>query len=159
GVDEIGHAELPGQGYLGGVQVDADDAGGPHHFRPLNHIEADAAEAKYRHGGTGLHLHGEGDGPDPGGDAAADVADLVEGRVLPHLGQGDLRQQRVVGKGRTAHVVEDRPAIEGEAAGAVGHHPLALGGADRLAQVGLGVEAVVAFPAFRGVEGNYVVAG
>src|SRR5690606_1078507 len=60
GVDEIGHAELPGQGYLGGVQVDADDAGGPHHFRPLNHIEADAAEAKYRHGGTGLHLHGEG---------------------------------------------------------------------------------------------------
>ena len=78
---------------------------------------------------------------DAGSDAAADVADLVERRVLADLGQRDLRQHRVVGEGRAAHVVVDRLAADREAAGAVGHHALALGRADRGAQVGLARQA------------------
>src|SRR5205823_7778829 len=53
---------------------------------------------------------------------------------------------------------EDLPAAEREAAAAVRHHALALGRADRLAEVGLAAEAVFALPAFRGVERDDVVA-
>ena len=48
---------------------------------------------------------------DAGGDAAADVADLVERRVLAHLGERDLRQHREIGEGRAAHVVEHGVAV------------------------------------------------
>ncbi len=74
-----------------------------------------------------LDLGGVDHRADAGRHAAADVADLVEGRVLAHLGQRDLRHHRVVGEGRTAHVVMDRRAIQHrEPRGAVGQQPLAL---------------------------------
>ena len=61
-------------------------------------------------------------------------------------------------KVEAAHVVEQLLAAEREAAGAVGHQALALGRADRLAQVGLGVEAVLALAALGRIERNDVVA-
>jgi hypothetical protein len=92
--------------------------------------------------------------------AAADVADLVEGRVRPDLREADLGQDRVVREGRAAHVVQDRVAIErGEPRGAVRHQALALGRAHLLAEVRLGVQAVFAFPAFGGVERDDMIAG
>ena len=53
--------------------------------------------------------------------------------------------------------MKDRLAIEGETGGSVRHQPLALGGADRLTQVCLGVQAIIAFPAFRGVERDNMI--
>ena len=98
------------------------------------------------------------DGADAGGDAAADVADLVEGRVLAHFRDGDLRQHGEVGEGRAAHVVEHRIAVAAEAAGAVRHQALALRRADGGAQVGAARQAGFALPAFRRVERDDVVA-
>jgi hypothetical protein len=54
--------------------------------------------------------------------------------------------------------VPDRLAVDAEPAGAVGHQALALGGADRLAQVRLLAQAVFALAAFRRVERNDVIA-
>ncbi len=55
--------------------------------------------------------------------------------------------------------MQDRVAIERrKPAGAVRHEALTLGRADRLAEVRLGVQAVFAFPAFRGVERNDMIA-
>jgi len=65
---------------------------------------------------------------DPGGDAAADVAGLVEGRRCD-LGQGRSRADGVVGEGRAAHVMVDRRALVGERLVPSGS-ALALGGAD-----------------------------
>ena len=45
---------------------------------------------------------------DAGGDAAADVADLVERRVLADLRHRDLRQHGEIREGRAAHVVMDQ---------------------------------------------------
>jgi hypothetical protein len=101
-----------------------------------------------------MHYHGA----DARGDAAADVADLIERRVLADLGERDLGQHRVIREGGAAHIVQDRLAAIREAAGAVRHDAAALGAADRLAQIGLGVEAVFALAAFRRVERNHVVA-
>jgi ornithine cyclodeaminase/alanine dehydrogenase-like protein (mu-crystallin family) len=50
--------------------------------------------------------------------------------------------------------VEDGLAVLAEAAGAVGHQALALGGADGLAQVGLARQAELALAAFRRVAGS-----
>jgi hypothetical protein len=126
------------------VEVDADDHVGAGQARALDHVEADAAEAEHHDVGAGLDLGGVDHRADAGGDAAADVADLVERRVLADLRQRDLGHHGVVGEGRGAHVVVHGLAAEREAAGAVGHQALALGGADRLAEVGLGAEAVLA---------------
>ena len=158
-VDEVGHAEALGARRLGGVDIDADDHVGAGKARALDDGEADAAEPEHHDIGARL---------DPGrvehraqarGDAAADQADLVERRVLADLRRGDLRHHRVVGEGRGAHIVEQPVAADGEAAGAVRHQALALGLADRDAEIGLAGEAEFAMAAFRRVERNHMVAG
>jgi len=93
-----------------------------------------------------------------GGDAAADVADLVERRVGSDLGQRDAGHHDVVGEGAGAHVVQDGLAIDRETRRAVGHQALALGAADGLAQVGLARQAELAVAALGRVEGDHVVA-
>jgi len=55
--------------------------------------------------------------------------------------------------------VQQRLAVQREARGAVGHQAAALGAADGLAEVGLARQAEFALAAFRGVEGNDVIAG
>ena len=141
-----------------GIEVDADDLVGADHAGALDHVEADAAEAEHHDIGAGPDLGGVDHRADAGRDAAADVADLVEGRVLAHLGERDLGQHGEVREGRAAHVVEHLAAVAGEAAGAVRHHALALGGADRGAEVGALRQAGFALAAFGRVERDDVVA-
>ncbi len=159
GIDEIRHPELPRQLFPRRVEVDADDLPGAHQARSLDHVEADAAEPEHHHPRAGFDLGAEDHRADPGGHPAADVAHLVEGRLGVDLRHRDLRQHRVVGEGRAAHVVEQRLAVEREPAAAVRHQPLALGGANGLAQVGLGVQAVFALAAFGRVERDHMIAG
>src|SRR6202000_3243916 len=104
------------------------------------------------------HLGGVDHRADAGGDAAPDIAALVERRVLADLGHRNLRQHGKVRERRAAHVVEDRLALVAEARGAVGHHALALGGADLGAEIGLLAEAAFTLPAFRRVERDHMIA-
>src|SRR5215211_8214685 len=67
--------------------------------------EADAAEPRHDALRARLHLGGIEDSADAGGDAAADVADLVERSVVANLGDGDLGQHREVRKRGSAHVM------------------------------------------------------
>jgi hypothetical protein len=152
------HAELLGHGFALRVHVDADDLVGARHACALDDIEADAAEAEHDHIRAGLHFRGVDDRADAGGDAATDVADLLERRVLADLRQRDLGQHRVVRERAAAHVVVHFLVADGEAAGAIGHHTLALRGANRGAQIGLVRGAGFALPAFRRVQRNDVVA-
>ena len=152
------HAELARQRLARRIEVDADDHVGAGHPRALHHVEADAAQAEHHDIGAGLDLRRVDDGADARGDAAADVADLVERRVLADFRERDLGQHGEVGERRAAHVVVQRLAAQREAAGAVGHQPLALRRADRRAQVGLARQARLALPALGRVERNDVVA-
>jgi hypothetical protein len=77
----------------------------------------------------------------------ADVADLVERRVLADLRQRDLGQHRVVRERRAAHVVVDGLPSSEKRDGPVGHQALALGRADRGAEVGLARQARLALAA------------
>src|SRR3989441_654797 len=157
-VDEMGHAELLGERLARRIEIHTDDHVCARHPRALHDVEPDAAEAEYHHVRPRLDLGGVDHRADAGGHAAADVAHLVERGVLADLGQRDLGHHGVVGKSRGAHVVEQFFAAEREAAAAIGHHALPLGGTDRLAQIGLAAQAVFALPALRGVEGNDVIA-
>ena len=153
------HAEFLGQLAAARVDVDADDHVGPDHAAALHDIEPDAAQPEHDDPGARLDLGGVDDRADPGRDAAADVADLVERRVLADFRHRDLGQYREIREGRGAHVVEQLlAAAEREPAGAVGHHALALGRADRGAEIGLARQAGRALPAFRRVERDDVVA-
>src|SRR5215211_245887 len=87
--------------------------------------------------GPGLYLCRIHHRPDTSGHTAADVADLIEGRVLSYLGHRDLGQHGVGGEGRCAHVVVELFAVQGDPARPVRHHALALGGSYRRAEVGL----------------------
>jgi hypothetical protein len=78
----MGHAEALAPGLLVVVDVDADDHVGAGKLQALDDVEADAAEAEDDGGRADLDLGGVDDRADAGRDAAADVADLVEGRVL-----------------------------------------------------------------------------
>ena len=106
GVNEVCHPELGRQRLLIRVQIDTNDASSAHQFGALNDIESDAPKAKYRDGGAGLNFHRERDRANPGCDAAADVTNFVEGRILAHFGDGYLGQNRKIRKGRTAHVMK-----------------------------------------------------
>src|SRR5690606_3397128 len=157
-IDEVGHAEALGELALARVEVHAHDHVRAHQARALDHVEPNAAEPEYDHVRARLDLGRVDHRADAGGHAAADVAHLVERRILADLRHRDLRQHGEVGEGRGAHVVQHGLAAETEAAGAVGHQALALGGADRLAQVGLLRQAVLALAAFGRVERDHVIA-
>src|SRR6202167_3513902 len=159
GIDEMGHAEAATPFLLGIVEVDADDLVGAHHPRALDDIEPNAAEAEHDHIRTRRDLGGVDHRADTGGHAAADVAALVERRVLADFGHRDFRQHGEIRESRAAHIVEDRLALMAETRGAVRHQALALGGADRGAQIGLLAEAAFALAAFGGVERDHVIAG
>ena len=104
-VDEIGGTELSGQGFLGRVGVDGNDAFRLGHHGTLNHRQADATEAEHSHGRAGFDFGGVEDRADTGGHAAAQQADLVQWRFLAHLGQGNFRHHGVLGEGAGAHIV------------------------------------------------------
>src|SRR5262245_2983780 len=135
-IDEVGHAEALAPFLLARIEVDADDHVGAGQPQALDHVEADAAEPEHDAFRSRLDLGGVEHRADAGGDAAADVADLVERRVLADFRYRDLRQHGVIREGRAAHVVVDLLALDGKARRAVGHHALPLGGADGGAQVG-----------------------
>src|SRR5262249_38426818 len=82
GIDEMRHPEplAPGLSFI--VDVDADDHLGADQPQPLDDIEPDAAEAEYDALRARFDLGRIDHRADAGGDAAADVADLVERRVL-----------------------------------------------------------------------------
>ena len=124
----------------------------------MQDVKPDAAKAKDDCGGTHLNLCRVDDSAHARGNAAANVADLVKGRILPDLGQGYLRQHRIVREGRAAHIMVNGFALVGKPRGAIGHQALALRDADFLAQVGLWIEAIFAFAAFRRVERDDMVA-
>ncbi|KNX41050.1 hypothetical protein ROTO_23510 [Roseovarius tolerans] len=64
----------------------------------------------------------------------------------------------MVSEGRTAHVMMDRRAIQHpEPRRPIRQQALALRRADRLAEVGLGMQAIVAFAAFGRIERNDVI--
>ncbi len=93
------------------IEIDTDDLVGADHAGALHDVEADAAEAEHRDIGAGPDLRGVDDGANAGGDATADVTNLVERRVLADFRQGDLGQHGEIGEGRAAHVVEHGVAI------------------------------------------------
>ncbi len=157
-VDEMGHAEALAPLFLVIVEVDADDHVRADHPQALDHIEADTAEAEDHSVAARFRLGGVDYRADAGGHAAADIADLVERRGRVDLGQRDLWKYGEIGECRSAHIVQDRLAVQREPAGAVRHYALALRGADRLAQVGLRMKAIFALATFRRVERNNMVA-
>ena len=136
-VDEMRHSEFFGHFPPLWIEIDADDHVGPGHTGALDDVEPDAAEAENDDVGAGLDLGGIDHRSNPGGDPAADIADLVERRVLADLCHRNLGQHREVRESRGAHIMVDFAAAEREPAGAVGHHPLALRGADRDTEIGL----------------------
>ena len=84
------------------VEIDADDHVGARELQPLDDVEPDPAEPEHHRLGAGLDLGGVDDRADPGRNPAADIANLVERRVLAHLRHRDLRQHREVREGRAS---------------------------------------------------------
>ncbi len=157
-VHEVGHPERLREGLPPRVDVHADDLARAGHARALHHVEPDAAEAEDDDRLARPHLRGVDDRADARRHAAADVADLVERSVGADLGERDLRQHGEARERRRPHVVKEPLAPGREAARPVGHEALALGRADRLAEVRLAARAVRALAALRRVERDDVVA-
>src|ERR1700722_5994614 len=156
-IDEVCHAEFLGKRLALRIDVDSDDLVGAGDSRALDDVQADAAQSEHHHVGAGLHLRRVSDGADPRGDAAADVAHLVEWGVFANLGNGNFRKHGEVREGGTSHVVMDHLLADGEAAGPIGHDTLALRCAYRGAEIGLLRGAGFALSALGSVEGDHVI--
>src|SRR5258708_4226205 len=157
-VDEVGHAEAAAPFLLAIVDIDADDLVGAHHLGALDDVKPDAAQAEHDHVRARRDFRGVDHRADAGRHPATDVAALIERGVFANLRHRDFRQHGEVREGRTAHVVIDRLALVAEAARAIGHHALALGGADRGAEIGFLAETAFALAAFGRVKRNDMIA-
>src|SRR5262249_49372225 len=99
-VDEMGHAEAATPIFLRIIDLHADDLVGADHPGALDHVEPDATQPEHHDVRAGLNLGGVDHGANARGDAAADIAALVEWRVLADFGDRDLRQHGEVRKRR-----------------------------------------------------------
>ena len=78
----MGGAELAGEGFALGVGVHRDYFVRADHPRALGDIQPDSAESENHHIVAGAHFCGVYNRAHAGGDAAADVAGQVKGRVF-----------------------------------------------------------------------------
>ena len=124
----------------------------------MNDVQANAAKAEHRDIVAGLNLGRIGHRADTRGHAAADIADLVEGSVLANFRHRNFRQNGEIREGRAAHIMVDCLALIGKTRGAVRHHTLALGRADRRAEIGFLARAGLTLTAFRRVERDDMIA-
>ena len=128
-------------------------------LRALDDVEPDAAEPEHDDVGARRHLGGVDHRADARRHPAADVAALVERRVLADLCHRDLRQHGEVREGRAAHVVEDRLALVAEARWcrrASGPCPASRGSR---CTGWSSAQAAFALAAFGRVERDHVIAG
>ncbi len=95
-IHEVRHAEFSAKGFAVRVEVDPDDLVSPDQSCPLNHIQSDTAQSEDHNVRARFNFCCINHGTDPRGDAAADVAHLVEGGVFADLGERDLRYDGVV---------------------------------------------------------------
>src|SRR3546814_20661209 len=91
-------------------------------------------------------------------DVCSSDLDLIEGRVLPDLRNGDFGQHSEIGKGRAAHIMIEHLTAQGEAARTIGHKALPLRATDRCAQGRFLTEARFEFQTFARVEREYIIA-
>ena len=155
----MGHPKAAAPVFFVVVQINADDHIGPGHLQALNNVQPNPAQAKDHRLGPRFDIGGVQHSADARCHPAADVANLVKRRIVAHLGKRNFWHNRVVGKGRTAHVVIDRRAIQhGKAAGAIRHQALALGRTNGGAEVGFARQARRAFAAFGRIKRNDVIA-
>ncbi len=98
-VDEISHTKMFTQLRFLRVEIDTNNTGRANHARALNDIQANASQAKHGDRRARLNLHGEGNRANAGCDAAADIANLIEGCILAYLGDSYFGQYREVRKG------------------------------------------------------------
>src|SRR5262245_28870632 len=157
-IDEVGHAELLGERSFRRVEIYPDDFVRADEPRALNDVEPDATESEHGNVRARLHLRGVDHCAEAGGDAAADVAHLVERCVAANLRNRNFGQHGVVGERRRTHVVVQLLAFDREAARAVGHDSATLRLTNRLTQVRFAGQAELALPAFGCVQRNHVVA-
>src|SRR3546814_16001416 len=109
---------------------------------------ADAAQAENNDIRPRFHPRGPDDRAYAGRHAATDIADLIEGRVLPNLRNGDFGQHSEIGKGRAAHIMIEHLTAQGEAARTIVHTALPLRSTDRCVPVRFLSEARLSFPTF-----------
>ena len=98
-IHEMRHAEPLAPFFLFRIYVDADDHVGSRELQPLDHVQPDSAKPEHDCPCARLNLRGVQDGTYAGRHTAADIANLVERSVLPHLCHRDFRQDRMGGKG------------------------------------------------------------
>ena len=133
----MGHAEALAPGLAVVVDIHPDDHVGTGEPQTLKYVEPDSAKPEYDRLGPLFDFGGVDHRADAGGNSAANVADLVEWRVVANLRDRDFGQHGEVGESRRAHVVVDRLAADRKPRAAVGHQTLALRGADCGAEIGL----------------------
>ncbi len=149
-VDKVSRAEFLGPLLLSGVDVDDDNLGGLVDDSALDDRQTDAASAKDSNVGAFLDIGRHARGTVARGDAAAEQARAVHGRVRLHGDDGNVGEDSVLRESRSAHEVQHILALALEAGGAVGHDTFALGGANLAAEVRLARLAKLALFAFGG---------
>src|SRR6266851_2895703 len=157
-IHKMGHAEFFSDRLARGIEVDSNDHTGAGQPRALHDIQADSAQAKHRNAVACLHLRRVKHRADSGRDAASDVANLVERRVLADLRERDFRYHREIRERRRPHVMVNHLAAEREAARTVGQHAAPLRLTNRGAEIGPARDARRTLPAFRNVERYHVIA-
>jgi hypothetical protein len=152
-VDKVGCSELGRPLLLLLVHIDDDDLACFVLDSSLDDTQANTASAEDGNSGTLLDTALTSSyhrGTVAGGDTAAKQTGTVHWGLLSDGDNGDVGDDGVLGESRAAHEVQEILALALEARGTVGHHTLALCGANGGAEVSLARLAELALFALSG---------
>jgi hypothetical protein len=152
-VDKVGSSELGRPLLLLLVHIDDDDLACFVLDSALDDTQANTASAEDGNSGALLNTaltSSDHRGAVAGSNTAAKQTGTVHWGLLSDGDNGDVSDDGVLGESRAAHEVQEILALALEARGTVGHHTLALCGADGGAEVSLARLAELALLALSG---------
>ena len=111
-IDEMRHTKLAAQCFPFRIEINTDDFVSTRHACTLNDVQADSSQSEYSDICSDFHFGSKQYRTNASSHTTADVTGFIKRGIFTNLCQSNFRNDNIVGKSRSTHIVHNGLAIE-----------------------------------------------